>query len=82
MGSRIGDIMALGAADVVFGDPAEVTIPSGLRSHGSLYEVMVPVIVCGGDFGGFVRVQGEQGPGTLCFRAGLALIPGLIENHV
>ena len=53
MGSRIGDIMALGAADVVFGDPAEVTIPSGLRSHGSLYEVMVPVIGCGGEFGGF-----------------------------
>ena len=47
MGSRIGDIMALGAADVVFGDPAEVTIPSGLRSHGSLYEVMVTVIGCG-----------------------------------
>jgi len=28
MGSRVGDIMVLGAADVVFGDPAEVTMPS------------------------------------------------------
>ena len=53
MASRIGDIMVLGAADVVFGDPAEVTIPSSLRSHGSLYEEMVPVIGCCGDFAGF-----------------------------
>ena len=53
MSSRIGDIMVLGAADVVFGDPAEVTIPASLRSHGSLYEEMVPVIGCGGDFAGF-----------------------------
>jgi len=34
MGSRIGDIMVLGAADVAFGNPAEVTIPGSLRSHG------------------------------------------------
>ena len=53
MGSRIGDIMVLGAEDVVFGDPAEVTIPSSLRSHRSLYEEMVPVIGYGGDFDGF-----------------------------
>ena len=53
MGSRIGDIMVLGAADVVFGNPAEVTMPASLRSHGSLYEEMVPVIGYGGNFDGF-----------------------------
>ncbi|MFB3120052.1 MAG: alkaline phosphatase family protein [Stenotrophomonas maltophilia] len=60
MGSRIGDIMVLGAADVVFGDPAEVTMPSSLRSHGSLYEEMVPVIGCGGDFDGFDFLENKD----------------------
>ena len=60
MGSRIGDIMVLGAADVVFGDPAEVTLPAGLRSHGSLYEEMVPVIGCGGDFEGFDFLENKD----------------------
>ncbi len=53
MASRIGDIMVLGAADVVFGDPAEVTLPPNLRSHGSLHEDRVPIIGYGGDFDGF-----------------------------
>jgi len=53
MASRIGDIMVLGAADVVFGDPAEVTLPPNLRSHGSLHEDRVPIIGYGGNFAGF-----------------------------
>ena len=60
MGSRIGDIMVLGAADVVFGDPAEVTMPGSLRSHGSLYEEMVPVIGYGGDFAGFDFLENKD----------------------
>ncbi len=53
MPERLGDIIVTGAADVVFGDPAEVTLPPGLRSHGSRHETAVPIIGCGGDFGGF-----------------------------
>ena len=53
MGARLGDILVTGAADVVFGDPAEVTLPPGLRSHGSRHETQVPIIGYGGDFGGF-----------------------------
>ena len=53
MASRIGDIMVLGAADVVFGDPDQVALPPTLRSHGSLHEERVPVIGYGGDFVGF-----------------------------
>ena len=60
MGSRIGDIMVLGAADVVFGDPAEVTMPASLRSHGSLYEEMVPVIGYGGNFDGFDFLENKD----------------------
>jgi len=60
MGSRIGDIMVLGASDVVFGDPAEVTIPSNLRSHGSLYEELVPVIGYGGNFEGFEFLENKD----------------------
>ena len=53
MPERLGDILVTGAADVVFGDPAEVTLPPGLRSHGSRHETRVPIIGYGGDFGGF-----------------------------
>ena len=53
MEERIGDIVVSGSADVVFGDPAEVTLPSGLRSHGSAHERRVPIIGYGGNFGGF-----------------------------
>ena len=44
MPERIGDIMALGAQDVVFGDPSEVDLPPGLRSHASAHEANVPII--------------------------------------
>ena len=53
MPQRIGDIMALGAESVVFGDPAQVTMPEELRSHGSLHEERVPIIGCGPGFEGF-----------------------------
>ena len=51
MEERIGDIMVLGAEDVVFGDPAEVDLPPNLRSHGSIYEADVPIIACGPGLG-------------------------------
>ncbi len=47
MEERIGDLMIMGAEDVVFGDPAEVDLPPNLRSHGSSYEADVPIIACG-----------------------------------
>lgn len=50
---HIGDIMVLGAQDVVFGDSTKVTMPANLRSHGSLYEERVPIIGYGGNFEGF-----------------------------
>ena len=53
MANRIGDIMVLGSADVVFGDPGEVTMPPTLRSHGSLHEERVPIICYGAAFNGF-----------------------------
>lgn len=53
MESRLGDIMVLGSADVVFGNPEEVTLPANLRSHGSLYEDDVPIVGYGGSFDGF-----------------------------
>ena len=53
MAKRIGDIMVLGSADVVFGDPGEVTMPPTLRSHGSLHEERVPIICYGATLNGF-----------------------------
>ena len=47
MPERMGDILVLADATTVFGDPAEVNMPSGLRSHGSVHEVQVPIIGCG-----------------------------------
>ena len=47
MPERIGDIIALADGATVFGDPAEVAMPPGLRSHGSAYETKVPIIGCG-----------------------------------
>jgi len=46
MASRIGDLMALGDKDTVFGelDDAKESFP-GLRSHGSLHEIDVPLFV-------------------------------------
>ena len=53
MPERLGDILVTADPDVVFGDPAEVSLPPGLRSHGSAHETSVPIIGYGGDFGGF-----------------------------
>ena len=53
MGNRIGDIFVTGGVDIVFGNPEEVALPPGLRSHGSIHETAVPIIGYGGDFGGF-----------------------------
>lgn len=50
---RIGDLLVLGAPDVVFGDPAEVGLPTGLRSHGSLHEGPIPIMGCGPGLDGF-----------------------------
>ena len=47
MPERIGDILVLGDAATVFGDPSEVSMPVGLRSHGSAHETTVPIFGCG-----------------------------------
>ena len=60
MEDRIGDIMVLGGPEVVFGDPAEVDFPSGLRSHGSLYEDDVPILGCGGSYDGFEFLENRD----------------------
>ena len=60
MSNRIGDVMVLGAADVVFGDPEEVTMPADLRSHGSLHEEQVPIIGYGGAFQGFEFLENKD----------------------
>ena len=49
---RIGDIVVTGAEEVVFGDPAKVALPPGLRSHGSAHERRVPLIGYNGEFEG------------------------------
>ena len=53
MPERTGDLMVLGAPDVVFGDPREVAMPDSLRSHGSLHEDQVPIIAFGSGTKGF-----------------------------
>ncbi len=47
MPERVGDIFVLADPATVFGDPSEVTMPPGLRSHGSAHETSVPIIGCG-----------------------------------
>ena len=47
MPERVGDIFVLADPATVFGDPSEVTMPPGLRSHGSAHETTVPIIGCG-----------------------------------
>jgi phosphonoacetate hydrolase len=74
MPNRIGDIMMLGAADVVFGNPEEVTLPPTLRSHGSLYEERVPIIGCGGSFEGF-KFQENRDVGRYVFERVLGNSP-------
>jgi len=46
--ARIGDIVVLGDSTTVFGDlenSAEEDLPETYRSHGSVYEIKVPVII-------------------------------------
>ena len=50
---RIGDVVVLGEPDVVFGDPSEVELPQGLRSHGSTHETSIPLVGYNGDFSDF-----------------------------
>ena len=50
---RIGDVVVLGDADTVFGDPNEVELPAGLRSHGSTHETTIPILGYNGDFSSF-----------------------------
>jgi phosphonoacetate hydrolase len=47
MASRLGDLVVIGDRDTVFGnlDTAMETLPEGFRTHGSLHEMNVPVIV-------------------------------------
>ncbi len=47
MASRLGDLVVLGDRDTVFGnlDTAMEILPKGFRTHGSLHEMNVPVIV-------------------------------------
>ena len=51
---RIGDILVTGAKDVVFGDTNQVSLPNNLRSHGSYYELDIPIIGYNGNFDEFV----------------------------
>ncbi|MFQ5873214.1 MAG: alkaline phosphatase family protein [Dehalococcoidia bacterium] len=50
---RLGDFMVNGEKDVVFGDPMEIDIPPGLRSHASIHERRVPLMGFNGDFDSF-----------------------------
>ena len=50
---RLGDILVNGEKDVVFGDPSQVEMRPGLRSHASVHERRVPLIGYNGDFDSF-----------------------------
>jgi phosphonoacetate hydrolase len=50
---RLGDFVVMGEKDVVFGNPNEVEMPAGLRSHASLHERRIPLIGFNGEFQGF-----------------------------
>ena len=56
MPERMGDIFVLADSATVFGDPAEVAMPPGLRSHGSAHETTVPIIGVG------PGLDGDTGP--------------------
>ena len=49
----IGDVVVDADEETVFGDADEVTMPEGLRSHGSQHERDVPIVGYNGDFDGF-----------------------------
>lgn len=50
---RLGDFIVNGEVNVVFGDPEEVQLPAGLRSHASVHERSIPIIGYNGDFEDF-----------------------------
>ena len=74
MPERTGDLMVLGAPDVVFGDPEQVTMPPSLRSHGSLHEDRVPIIAYGNGFDGF-RFRENKDLGRFVFERVLGETP-------
>jgi phosphonoacetate hydrolase len=47
MADRLGDLVVLGDRDTVFGnlDSGMEVLPMGFRTHGSLHEIDVPVVV-------------------------------------
>ncbi len=51
MPSRIGDLVVLGDKDTVFGtlDSESETLPSSYRSHGSLHETRIPLLIHNAD---------------------------------
>ena len=57
---RIGDVVVTGDPVTVFGDPSEVAMPRGLRSHGSAHERRVPIIGYNGDFDGFTFAENRD----------------------
>ena len=59
-GEMIGDIVVTGEKDVVFGNPAEVAIPPGLRSHGSTHELSIPLIGCNLDVGDLAFLENRD----------------------
>ena len=60
MPERVGDIFVLADPATVFGDPAEVAMPVGLRSHGSAHETTVPIIGCGPGLDGEAAARFRQ----------------------
>ena len=57
---KIGDVVVTGDPVTVFGDPSEVAMPRGLRSHGSAHEKRVPIIGYNGDFDGFTFAENRD----------------------
>ena len=57
---RIGDVVVTGDPVTVFGDPSEVAMPRGLRSHGSAHERRVPIIGYNGYFDGFTFAENRD----------------------
>ena len=67
----IGDVVVEADVDTVFGDADEVTMPDGLRSHGSQHERDVPIAGYNGDFEGF-RFEENRDVGRYVFERVLA----------
>ena len=58
MASRIGDLVVLGNKNTVFGelDTEQEALPAEYRSHGSLYEMDVPLMIHNAD----VKLRAEE----------------------